>query len=192
MFDNKSLNLKIKKLLKNLKKEHGITLYRVAKETSIPHSSLKYMLDNRFEWKLNHLYSLINYLKKYLHEISIDSLLSEELRTNADYDLKQIYNASPDSVNTFTVAPDPVVNYRFYSREIGKRRSDDDTYEGLAVKGFNEAERGMIKDVYQLLSASPVIKEHKVSVNIKIVRQAGTPAEEIKFTFKNEKKKKEN
>lgn len=192
MFDNKSLNLKIKKLLKNLKKEQGITLYRVAKETSIPHSSLKYMLDNRFEWKLNHLYSLIAFLKKYLHEISIDSLLSEGSKSGADYDLKQIYTTSPDSLNTFTIGPDPVVNYRFFSREIGKKRNDNNVYEGLAIKGFNEAERGMINDVYRLLNASPVVKEHKVFVNIKIIREEGTPPEEIKFTFKNEKKKKED
>ena len=191
MFNNKALNSKIKKLLKDLKREKGISLYRVAKETSIPHSSMKYMLDNRFEWKLNHLHRLVTFLKKYMGNISFDDLLNDAslYKENTDDNLDQFYATSPNSINTFTVAPDPMVNYQYFSKEIGKKKSRDNSIESLEIKGFNESERKLIGEVYRLLNSSPVSKENKVSVNIKITRHDGSSPEEIKFTFKNEKRK---
>ena len=75
MLDNDKLNRRIKKILKELKEKWRITPYRVAVETGIPHSSLKYMVDEKFEWKLNHLLAIVDFLNRYGAKTSITELL---------------------------------------------------------------------------------------------------------------------
>lgn len=75
MLDNDKLNRRLKKIFKELKIKWNITFYRIAVESNIPHSSLKYMLDGKFEWKLNHLLSITDFLNRYGAKISLTDLL---------------------------------------------------------------------------------------------------------------------
>lgn len=75
MLDNDKLNRRLKKIFKELKEKWRLTPYRIAVETGIPHSSLKYMVDEKFEWKLNHLLAVIDFLNRYGAKISLKDLL---------------------------------------------------------------------------------------------------------------------
>ena len=75
MLDNDKLNRRLKKIFKELKEKWRITPYRIAVETGIPHSSLKYMVDEKFEWKLNHLLAIVDFLQRYGAKISLTDLL---------------------------------------------------------------------------------------------------------------------
>lgn len=75
MLDNNKLNRRLKKIFNELKSKWKITFYRIAVESNIPHSSLKYMLDGKFEWKLNHLLSITDFLNRYGAKISLADLL---------------------------------------------------------------------------------------------------------------------
>ncbi|MCX6164226.1 MAG: hypothetical protein NTU73_05095 [Ignavibacteriae bacterium] len=75
MLDNDKLNKRLKNIFKYLRQNWGIKPYRIAVETKIPHSSLKYMVDGKFEWKLNHLLSVTDFLNRYGANISLTDLL---------------------------------------------------------------------------------------------------------------------
>jgi len=47
MLNNEKLNRRIIKIMKYLREYWKITPYRIAVESNIPHSSLKYMVDGR-------------------------------------------------------------------------------------------------------------------------------------------------
>ena len=76
MLNNEKLNKRIKKIFSYLRKNWDIKPYRIAVETKIPHSSLKYMVDEKFDWKLNHLLSIIDFLNQNNIIISLDDLLN--------------------------------------------------------------------------------------------------------------------
>jgi hypothetical protein len=75
MLDNDKLNRRLKKIFKELKDKWRLTPYRIAVETGIPHSSLKYMVDGRFEWKLNHMLAVVDFLNRYGAKTSLTDLL---------------------------------------------------------------------------------------------------------------------
>lgn len=75
MLDNEKLNRRLKKIFKELKDKWRLTPYRIAVETGIPHSSLKYMVDGKFEWKLNHMLAVVDFLNRYGAKTSIADLL---------------------------------------------------------------------------------------------------------------------
>lgn len=75
MLDNNKLNKRLKKIFKDLKDKWRLTPYRIAVETGIPHSSLKYMVDGKFEWKLNHMLAVVDFLNRYGAKTSITDLL---------------------------------------------------------------------------------------------------------------------
>ena len=83
MLDNQKLNRRLKRVIKDLKERWGITPYRIAVESDIPHSSLKYMLDGKFEWKLNHLLSFLDFLNRNGAKVSFKIYWT--LRTKRDY-----------------------------------------------------------------------------------------------------------
>jgi hypothetical protein len=75
MLDNDKLNRRLKKIFKELKEKWRLTPYRIAVETGIPHSSLKYMVDGKFEWKLNHMLAVVDFLNRYGAKTSLTDLL---------------------------------------------------------------------------------------------------------------------
>ena len=84
MLDNKKLNKRIQKIFKDLKDKWRLTPYRIAVETGIPHSSLKYMNDELFDWKLNHLLAIVDFLNRYGVMVSISDLLDFSERKTFD------------------------------------------------------------------------------------------------------------
>ena len=75
MLDNIKLNRRLKRIIKDLRERWNITPYRIAVESDIPHSSLKYMIDGKFEWKLNHLLSFVDFLNRNNCKVSLRDLL---------------------------------------------------------------------------------------------------------------------
>lgn len=75
MLNNNKLNRRLKKIFKELKEKWRLTPYRIAVETGIPHSSLKYMVDGKFEWKLNHMLAVVDFLNRYGAKTSLTDLL---------------------------------------------------------------------------------------------------------------------
>ena len=78
MLNNIKLNKRLLKVFNELSENWNVTYYRIAIETKIPHASLKYMRDNRFEWKLNHLLSITSFLERYGVKVSLKNLLNFE------------------------------------------------------------------------------------------------------------------
>lgn len=88
MLDNNKLNRRLNKIFKELKDKWRLTSYRIAVGTGIPHSSLKYMRDLKFEWKLNHLLAVVDFLNRYGAKTSLNDLLD----FNEKKSLSQIIN----------------------------------------------------------------------------------------------------
>ena len=63
-----------------MREDWGIKPYRIAVETKIPHSCLKYMVDDKFEWKLNHLLSIVDFLNRNNAKISLNDLLDFKIK----------------------------------------------------------------------------------------------------------------
>jgi hypothetical protein len=88
MLDNNKLNKRLNRIFKELKDLWGLTSYRIAVGTGIPHSSLKYMRDGKFEWKLNHLLAVVDFLNRHGAKISLKDLLDFDEKKS----LSQILN----------------------------------------------------------------------------------------------------
>lgn len=150
MLDNNKLNRRLKKIFNELKSKWKITLYRVAVESNIPHSSLKYMLDAKFEWKLNHLLSITDFLKRYGAKISLTDLLDFKNKKS----LSQIMNmekadfreAYYNKVHIFRVPP-----------RIEKKPVD--------IKAETE---GLIQEIAEVIKENSLFKNNKISVGLKV------------------------
>lgn len=90
MLNNVELNRRINKLFKLLKEQWRILAYRIAVESGIPHASLSYMRRGKFEWKLNHLLAIVDFLKRYGVKTSVSDLLdfSGKKTFNQIFDMK--------------------------------------------------------------------------------------------------------
>jgi hypothetical protein len=151
MLNNDKLLRRIKKIVKYLKERWGITPYRIALESNIPHSSLKYMMDGKFEWKLNHLLSIVDFLNRNNTKISLTDLLDfESKKTLAQImntekaDFRQVLYGDIEALKT-KVAP-----------EIKKRVDAKKKSEILA------------NDLTEIIKEHPLFKNHRISIDLKI------------------------
>ena len=170
MLDNNKLNKRIKKIFKELKDKWRITLYRIAVESNIPHSSLKYMLDGRFEWKLNHLLSIIDFLNRYNTKISLRDLL--------DFDNKKSLSQIMNTENA---------DFRMAFRKIKliPQKPANKIKESIDYKAESE---GLTKDIAEVIEESLLFKNNKIKVGIKINGKNFDFQKNISFS--NEKKSK--
>jgi hypothetical protein len=138
-----------------------MTPYRIAVETGIPHSSLKYMVDEKFEWKLNHLLSIIDFLNRYGAKISLKDLLDfSEKKT-----LSQIMDTSKadfrEALFKFKI--------RDYKRLYGKngilKKSEEKDKKPLDVKKETEY---LVREIIDVIKETRSFKENKISLNLKI------------------------
>jgi hypothetical protein len=154
MLDNQKLNRRLKRIIKDLKEKWGITPYRIAVESNIPHSSLKYMLDGKFEWKLNHLLSFLDFLNRNNAKVSLEDLLDFENKKS----LSEILDANKaDFREVIYAAKDD-----FKTTKSGKI-----IRQQKPVDFIHEAEN-LCNDITDVLKESLLYKNTKIIINIKL------------------------
>ena len=151
MLNNDKLLRRIKKIFKYLKERWGITPYRIAVEANIPHSSLKYMMDDKFEWKLNHLLSFVDFLNRNNAKISLTDLLDFDSKKS----LSEIMNDEkadfrPVLYRKINALPTNVVS------EIKKPVDSKKESEILA------------NDLTEIIKEHPLFKNHRISLDIQV------------------------
>jgi len=161
MLDNQKLNRRVKRIIKDLKEKWGITPYRIAVESNIPHSSLKYMLDGKFEWKLNHLLSFVDFLNRNNCKVSMEDLLDFESKMaiskiidSEHADFRKVVYAGREGYESFMESKDGSMPAAPYAR--GKSTN------------FQAESESMIADVTEIIKESIIFKNSKIDFNIKI------------------------
>jgi hypothetical protein len=153
MLDNDKLNKRLKKIFKDLKEKWKITFYRIAVESNIPHSSLKYMLDGKFEWKLNHLLSIIDFLNHYGAKISLPDLL----------DFK---NKKPMSQIMNTEKAD--FREAYYNKKPVYKKPIQTVKKSLDFKVESES---LTEEIADVIKETSLFKNSKISVGLKVSRK---------------------
>jgi hypothetical protein len=167
-----NIMLNNEKLVKYLRERWNITPYRIALETGIPHASLKYMLDEKFEWKLNHLLSYIDFLNRYNAKISLTDLL--------DFDSKQSFSE---------IMKDEKADFR----DVKLRKRED--YKNFIESKVKTSQKGqenkpldsktesevLAKDINDVIKESHLYKGHKISIELKITDKKFDFRKELKF-----------
>jgi len=164
MLNNDKLLRRLKKIFKYLKERWGITLYRIAVETKIPHSSLKYMMDGKFEWKLNHLLSIVDFLNRNNAKISLTGLLDFESKKS----MSEIMN---DANADFR----PVLY-----RKINALQAIEAPEVKKPVDTKKESEI-LAKDLEEIIRENPLFKNYKILVGLKVNDKNFEYKKELKF-----------
>lgn len=157
MLDNKKLTARVGWMIKELQKNWGISLYRIAVETKIPHSSLKYMLEGKFEWKLNHLFTLVDFFRKYGVKVSIPNLIDFE----KDHPISKIFDVTKAD---FREAMIPLRLKKYGFKPLGappqQQKVDPNDPEYLA--------NTLWRDILDLTKENKLSKNSKIEVSLKI------------------------
>jgi hypothetical protein len=162
MLDNDKLNRRLKKIFKELKDRWRLTPYRIAVETGIPHSSLKYMVDAKFEWKLNHMLAVIDFLNRYGVKTSLSDLLDFSEKKSFD----KIFNTEK-------------ADFRVVIKNARKEKADKPERK----KAFAEIKPLDYKKETELLTSeiSEVVKENLLYKKSKIVVGIRINGKDINF-----------
>lgn len=155
MLDNDKLNRRLKKIFKELKDKWRLTPYRIAVETGIPHSSLKYMVDGKFEWKLNHMLAVVDFLNRYGAKTSLTDLL--------DFDEKKSLGQILDMDKA---------NFRgalgLVKRGRGKASSKKPVVKETKQVDYKVEADTLIQDITEIVKDNLLYKKSKISVGVKI------------------------
>lgn len=157
MLNNEKLVRRIKKIFIYLRDNWGITTYRIAVESKIPHSSLKYMLDDRFEWKLNHLLSFVDFLNRNKVKISLEELLNfddktplSQIMNTEKADFREVIYSDKKGYKTFIKSGESIIPKVIKPRDF-----------------ITEAQE-LTQEITEHLKESPLFKNQKISVGLKI------------------------
>jgi len=171
MLDNNKLNRRLKKIFKELKEKWRLTPYRIAVETGIPHSSLKYMVDGKFEWKLNHMLAVVDFLNRYGAKTSLTNLLDFDEKKS----LSQILNM--ENANFRGVL---LVVKRGRVKVSGKKPVKPVAKETRQVDYKVEADT-LIQDITEIVKDNRLFKKSKINVGVRINGKDINFQKEIKF-----------
>ena len=157
MLNNEKLVRRLKKIFIYLRDNWGITLYRIAVESQIPHSSLKYMMDGKFEWKLNHLLSIVDFLNRNNVKISLEELLNFDDKTTLSQimntekaDFREVIYGDKEGYKAFVKSGESVI-----PRVVKPR-------------GFITEAQELTQEITERIKESPLFKNQRISVGIKI------------------------
>jgi len=158
MLNNDKLNRRLKKIFKELKDKWRLTPYRIAVETGVPHSSLKYMVDGKFEWKLNHLLAVVDFLNRYGAKTSLTDLLDFDEKKS----LGQILNMEKADFRGALLE-----GKRRHGKASGKKPIKPVVKETKQVDYKVEAE-SLIQDIIEIVKDNRLYKKSKIVVGLKI------------------------
>jgi hypothetical protein len=174
MLDNDKLNRRLKKIFKELKDKWRLTPYRIAVETGIPHSSLKYMVDGKFEWKLNHMLAVVDFLNRYGAKTSLTDLL--------DFDEKKSLGQILDMEKA---------DFRIALSNVKKRGPGKASYKtSKPIKPFVKETKpvdlkvetdSLIQEIAEVVKENRLYKKSKIVVGLKINGKDINFQKEIKF-----------
>jgi hypothetical protein len=174
MLDNDKLNKRLKNIFKYLRQNWGIRLYRIALETKIPHSSLKYMVDKKFEWKLNHLLSVTDFLNRYGAKTSIANLL--------DFDEKKSLGQILDMKKAdFRVALGNVKRGRGKASDKKVVKPIKPIVKETKPLDYKIETDSLIQDIAEVVKDNLLYKKSKIVVGLKINGKDINFQKEIKF-----------
>lgn len=153
MLDNNKLNKRLNKIFKELKDKWRLTAYRIAIGTGIPHSSLKYMRDAKFEWKLNHLLAVVDFLNRYGAKVSLKDLLDFDEKKS----LSQILNMENADFRGALV-----------KMKVGRGgKYKKPTIEAKPTDQKKEAE-SIVNEISEVIKDNRLYKQSKINVRLKI------------------------
>lgn len=161
MLDNDKLNRRLKRIFKELKERWRLTPYRIALETGIPHSSLKYMVDGKFEWKLNHMLSVVDFLNRYGAKVSLTDLLDFENKKS----LSEILNIDKADFRNAIIQARIKLPNKFKLAKLYPEHFK--IKESKPVDNKKEAET-LFKDIVELVKEDYLGKMKKVSLKMEI------------------------
>ena len=151
MLNNEKLVRRLKKIFTYLRDNWGITFYRIAVESKIPYSSLKYMMDGNFEWKLNHLLSIVDFLNRNNVKISLDELLNFDDKTP----LSKFMNTEKADFKKVIFSDE----HKYIKNSvwaINKRPS------------FQKETEELTKEIVEIIKDSPLFTNKKISVGLQV------------------------
>jgi hypothetical protein len=161
MLDNDKLNRRLNKIFKELKDKWRLTSYRIAVGTGIPHSSLKYMRDLKFEWKLNHLLAVVDFLNRYGAKTSLNDLLD----FNEKKSLSQILNMEKAD---FRVALSNVKRGRQKYSDKKDAKPIKPIVKGTKPVDYKVEADSLIQDIAEVVKDNLLYKKSKIVVGLKI------------------------
>lgn len=161
MLNNDKLVRRLKKIVKYLKERWGITPYRIAVESHIPHSSLKYMMDERFEWKLNHLLSIIDFLNRNNAKISLEDLL--------DFDNKKSLSEIMDDSNA---------DFRPVIYGVEETNVAPDVKKPVDSRKESEI---LANELTEIIKENPLFKNNRISLDIQVKDKNFDYKKDLKF-----------
>lgn len=172
MLDNDKLNKRLKKIFKELKEKWRITPYRISVETGIPHSSLKYMVDKKFEWKLNHLLAIVDFLNRYGAKTSLANLLDFTSKKS----LSQILNMKdadfrPVSIKLKSVKNKPAI----------KKLNDLDKSKGKKQFDSKFEIEEMSNDIAEVVKDSRLYSNSKIIIGVTVKGKDTNLQKSLKF-----------
>jgi hypothetical protein len=168
MLDNNKLNKRLNRIFKELKDLWGLTSYRIAVGTGIPHSSLKYMRDGKFEWKLNHLLAVVDFLNRHGAKISLKDLLEFDEKKS----LSQILNMEKADFRGALV-----------DIKIGRGNKSFKPKKVTETKPIDPKKEVdlLTKEIAEVVKENRLYKKSKISVGLKINGKDINFQKEIKF-----------
>jgi hypothetical protein len=166
MLDNNKLNKRLNRIFKELKVLWGLTSYRIAVGTGIPHSSLKYMRDGKFEWKLNHLLAVVDFLNRHGAKISLKDLLDFDEKKS----LSQILNMEKADFRGALI-----------DVKVGRGiKSKKPVADVKPVDSKKEAE-SIAQEISEVIKDNRLYKQNKINVSLKINGKGFDFKKEIKL-----------
>ena len=173
MLDNAKLTRRLKRIFKELREKWGVTSYRIALESNIPHSSLKYMVENRFEWKLNHLLSILDFLSRNKAKVYLTELM--------DFDNKKIVS---DYLDMSKADFRPVLTN--VSEQGKKRRGKQyDSKKKYKIDAFHYETDLFFSEIIDMVKENPFFKNSRIDISVKIADKNNEYSK--KFVYKEGK-----
>jgi len=172
MLNNDKLIRRLKKIFKYLKERWGITPYRIALESHIPHSSLKYMMDDKFEWKLNHLLAIVDFLNRNNAKISLTDLL--------DFDSKKSLSEIMNDANA-DFRPVIYADLRALQAKA--------TLEIKKPANSQKESEELVRDLTEIIKENPLFKNYKISIGLMVSDKNFDFKKELKFENGKQSKK---
>jgi hypothetical protein len=151
MLNNEKLVRRLKKIFIYLRDNWGITFYRITVESKIPYSSLKYMMDGKFEWKLNHLLSIVDFLNRNNVKVSLEELL------NFDKKIPLSKFLNTDKADFKKVIDDEEHKYKRHIK-----------FNYNKPLNFHRESEELAKEIVRSIKESPLFLNKKISVGLKI------------------------
>ncbi|MBI5403889.1 MAG: hypothetical protein HY959_10855 [Ignavibacteriae bacterium] len=169
MLNNIELNRRIRKLLRELYDNWRIASSRIAVDSGVPSASLSYMIRGKFEWKLNHLLSIMDFLTRHGVKVSLPDLFD----FNRKIPFKKIFDMkNADFSDVITRNSRRKKNRLTPKKKITEKKKDINLKKEIETILF---------DIGEVVKENRLYKKNKILIQMKMEGKNYTFQKEIKF-----------